>query len=78
MMGTVAAQSKIIITNVSIAMTPHFREAMNTILLEARADAFETKMAAVRRRDELIEKLKADTAQVGDIKGLIDKVIVNR
>ena len=50
-------------TNVSIAMTPHFREVMNTILVEAREGGFETKMAAVRRRDELIAMVKADTAE---------------
>ena len=65
-MGTVAGERKKFITNVSIAMTPHYREVMNTILFEARAGAFETKIAAVRRRDKLIEKLKADTAQFRD------------
>ena len=62
-MGTVAGQPKKIITNVSIAMTPHFREVMNTILADAKEGTFETKPAAVRRRDELIANIKADTAQ---------------
>ena len=62
MMGTVAGQPKKIITNVSIAMTPRFREVMNTILAEAKKGTFETKRAAVRRRDELIAKIKADKA----------------
>ena len=56
-------------------MTPHLREVMNTILLEARAGAFETKMAAVRRRGKLIEKLKADTAQFRDEGPIIGTVI---
>ena len=33
---------------------------MITILVEAREGAFATKSAAVKRRDELLAKLKAD------------------
>ena len=76
MMGIVPGQPKKIITNVSIAMTPHFREVMNTILVEAREGIFETKLAAVRRRDELIANLKVDTAQVRDVGCLIGRLVV--
>ena len=56
---------------------PHFREVMSTILVEAREGAFATKSAAVKRRDELLAKLKADTAQVCDIGCLIGKLVVD-
>ena len=75
-MGIVAGQPTKIITNVSIVMTPHFREVMNTILVEAKEGTFETKLAAVRRRDELIANLKAGTAQVRDVGCLIGRLVV--
>ena len=49
---------------------------MSTILVEAREGAFATKSAAVNRRDELLAKLKADTAQVRDIGCLIGRLVV--
>ena len=57
---------------------PHFREVMSTILVEAREGAFATKSAAFNRRDELLAKLKADTAQVRDIGCLIGRLVVDR
>ena len=50
---------------------------MITILVEAREGAFATKSAAVKRRDELLAKLKADTAQFCDIGCLIGKLVVD-
>ena len=50
---------------------------MITILVEAREGAFATKSAAVKRRDELLAKLKADTAQVRDIGSRTGRLVVD-